>query len=159
MTDDHRVLRSTRLWLHVRRGVGVVLERVLGRSLHPFGGLVCLIRAVLLVLDQQPQRFGGLGQNPERAGPPRSQWIDITAGGQYLSDPAHRRQEPDRIACRRLRHHRLQANLGIETEDVLRSAGPLGPLRGQRRISFEDRRRQDRGERGHGIIPTKSLRA
>jgi hypothetical protein len=42
----------------------------LGRSRLPLGRLVGLLGAVVLVLDQQPQSFGGLGQNAESAGSP-----------------------------------------------------------------------------------------
>jgi hypothetical protein len=55
----------------LRHSVGLRLRGGVGLSRLPLGRLVGLLGAVVLVLDQQPQRFGGLGRNAESAGSPR----------------------------------------------------------------------------------------
>ena len=63
---------------------------------------------LVLVFDEQPQRLSGPRQNPDGAGPPRPDRVGVAADRENLSDPVHRRQKPDRITCRRLRHNGFQ---------------------------------------------------
>ena len=110
------------------------------------------------MLDEQPQRLRGLGQIPS-ARARRVPTGSVSPRAARISAILFTGQEPDGIAGCRLGHDRLQAVLGVETENVLRGTGPLGTLRGQRRVGPSTAADKILANRGHGIIPTKSLRA
>ena len=58
----------------VRLGFILVRDVWFGR----LGGLVWLIGAVVLMLDEQPQGFSGLGQDSDGAGPPGPDRVGVT---------------------------------------------------------------------------------
>jgi hypothetical protein len=125
-----------RLGLGVLRGLagGLLLSGAVG-----VGGF----SGVVLMFNEEPQRLSRLGQNPDRAGAPGADRIGVAVAGQNLSEPVQRRQEPDDIAGRILSHNGLQPVLRVEAEHILGAAGPLGPLRSQRRVGLQDCRGQD----------------
>jgi hypothetical protein len=111
-----------------------------------FGGFGWPGVGVLLVFDQQLQRLSRLSQNPDRAGPPGPNRVDIAARAQDVGDPVYRRQKPDGIPGVGFSHNGFQAVFGVEAKHILGDAGSFGTFRGQRRVGLQDRCGQDPGE-------------
>ena len=81
------------------RDVGLASGFVLVVSDVGLGRLCGVVRllGVVLVLDQQAQRFGGLGQDSDGAGPSGPDWIGVAFSREDVSDPVDCGEEPDGV--------------------------------------------------------------
>jgi hypothetical protein len=92
-----------------------------------------------LVLVEQLQGFGGLGEDAEGFGEPHLNWISVTSPVEDVGDPVHGRFEPDRVAGGSPGNDQLQTVLGGAAEPhkpVLGSRRSL--LFGTDRVGFDD---------------------
>jgi hypothetical protein len=102
-----------------------------------FGGSVPV---VVLVLAEQLQGLGGLGENTDGFGAPYLDGVGVASLGEDLSDPVDSGFEPDRIAGGRPGNDQLQAVLGLAAQPHEPFSGSVGGLLfGTVRVSLNDR--------------------
>jgi hypothetical protein len=70
---------------------------LLGWFLVRIGGFGGSVPVVVLMFAEQPQSFGGLGEDAEGFGAPHIYWVGVTAPDQNVGDPIDGGFEPDGI--------------------------------------------------------------
>ena len=103
-------------WLNILLGLpDAQLILIVGWFLD-ISGLGGSVPVVVLMLAEQLQRFGGLGEDPDGFGTPHLNSVSITLPGEDVGDPINGGFEPDRITSSSPGNNQLQPMLGSPAE-------------------------------------------
>jgi hypothetical protein len=139
---------AARVRFEVRPGIGSVPGAIFSLGIGGFGivGFSSIgwfggsVPVVVLVLAEQLQGLGGLGENTDGFGAPYLDGVGVASLGEDLSDPVDSGFEPDGIAGGRPGNDQLQAVFGLAAQPHKPLPGSRGGLLfGAGRVRFNDR--------------------
>jgi hypothetical protein len=127
---------AARVRFEVRPGIGSVPGAIFSLGISGFGivgfssigGFGGSVPVVVLVLAEQLQGLGGLGENTDGFGAPYLDGVGVASLGEDLSDPVDSGFEPDGIAGGRPGNDQLQAVFGLAAQPHKRLLGSGGGL-------------------------------